>query len=63
MIKKKFANEALGKNVEAFVGYKALLIYKITVYLARKAQIALFIAKKVSVPAKYLDYADFSKKN
>ena len=37
---------------------------KITIYLARKAQIALLITKKVTVPAKYSDYADvFSKKS
>ena len=35
-----------------------------TIHLTRKAQLALLLAKKVIVPAKYLDFADvFSKKS
>ena len=54
----------MDKNVKAFMVYVALITSKISIYLARKAQIALLIAKEVTVPAEYSDFADvFSKKS
>ena len=38
--------------------YISFLELKITIYLARKAQIALLLAKKVTIYAKYSDSAD-----
>ena len=60
---KKFAQAALDENIEAFIVYITLLILKITIYLARKAQIALLIAKEVIVLAKYTNFGNvFSNK-
>ena len=39
--------------------YVSSLGSKITIDLAKKAQMALLLAKKVIVPVKYLDFADF----
>ena len=50
--KKKFAKTALNKNFEAFVVHITLLISKMTIYLGKKAQIALLIAKQVTIPVK-----------
>lgn len=62
--KKKLAKAALDKNVKAFIMHVALLISKMIIHPARKAQIVLFLAKEVTIPAKYLDFADvFSKKS
>ena len=53
----------MDKNTKIFVVYIALLISKITIYQAWKAQIALFIIKKVIILAKYTDFANlFLKK-
>ena len=42
----------------------ASLTLKLMIYLAWKFQIALFIAKKVTIPVKYFDYINvFSKKS
>ena len=61
--KKKFAKTALDENVEAFIVYMAFFTLKILIYPAQKAQITLLIAKKVTVPAKYINFANiFSKK-
>ena len=51
---------ALDENIEAFVVYVNSLSLgsKMTIHLAGKAQIALLLAKKVTVLAKYLDFAD-----
>ena len=41
----------------------ASVILEMTIHLAQKAQIALFITKKVTIPVLYLDYVNvFSKK-
>ena len=37
----------------------ALFIFKMTIYPIKKAQIALFVTKKIFILVKYLDYADF----
>ena len=41
-----------------FVVYVSFLELKITIHLARKAQIALLLTIKITVLAKYLDFAD-----
>ena len=63
--KKEFAKAPLDENIEAFVMHVSFLSLgsKMTIYPARKAQIALVLAKEVTVPAEYSDFADvFSKK-
>ena len=60
--KKKFAKVALDKNIEVFIVYIALFILKMTIYLACKAQMTLFISKEVTVLVEYTDFANiFSK--
>ena len=60
--KKEFAKAALAENVEAFVVHAASFISKMTIHLAWEAQIALLLAKKVTVLAEYIDFVDiFSK--
>ena len=49
---------ALDENIETFVIYVTILTSKMIIYLAQKAQIVLFIAKKITVLAKYLDFAN-----
>ena len=44
--KQKFAKTVFDKNDEVFVVHIALLTSKITIYLARKTQIALLITRK-----------------
>ena len=62
--KKDFAKAAFNENIEAFVVYITFFTLKLIIYLARKAQIALFLAKKVIVPVKYSRFADvFLKKS
>ena len=64
--KKKFAKSTLDKNIKAFVVHMSFLSLgsKMTIYPAWEAQIALLLAEKVIVPAKYLDFADvFSKES
>ena len=63
--KKKFAKAMLTENIEAFVIHvnSLSLRSKMTIYPAWKTQIALLLAKKITVPAEYSDFADvFSKK-
>ena len=50
----------LDKNIEALVVHASHLSLrlKMTIHLIRKAQIALLLAKKIIVPAKYSDFAD-----
>ena len=61
---KKFAKAVLDENVEAFIVYVSSLGSKISIYLARKAQLALLQTKKVTVPTEYLDFTDiFSEKS
>ena len=44
--------------------YVSSLRSKITIYLVKKAQMVLLLVKKVTVPAKYLDFTNiFSKKS
>ena len=61
---KKFAKTALDENVEAFVVYVSSLSSRMTIHPAKKAQFAFLLAEKVTVPTKYLDFADvFLKKS
>lgn len=54
---------ALDKNVIIFVVYIALFTLKMTIDQPCRAQIALVLAKKAIILAKYLDVAEiFSKK-
>ena len=55
---KKFAKAVLDENVEAFVVYVSSLGLRMTIHPARKAQLAFLLTKKVTVPAKYSDFAD-----
>ena len=60
---KVFAKTALDENVEAFVVHVSSLGIRITIHLARKAQLALLLAKDVIMPTEYSDFADvFSEK-
>ena len=62
--KKEFAKAALDENVEAFVVYVASLTSKMMIHPVYKAQIASFLGEKVTILAKYLDFADvFSKES
>ena len=46
----------MNKNINPFVVHISSLGSRITIYPAKKAQIALLLAKKVTVSAKYLDF-------
>ena len=48
----------MDKNIKAFVVHISSLEPKITIHLARKAQIALLLAKEVTLFTKYLDFTD-----
>ena len=48
----------MGENVEAFVVHVSSLGSRMTIYSAKKAQLALLLAKEVTVPTKYSDFAD-----
>ena len=55
---------ALDENVETFVVYVVSLTSKITIYSARKAQIALLLAENITVLAEYADFINvFLKKS
>ena len=54
----------MGDNIKALLVYMVSLISKMTIYLAQKAQIILFIAKKVTILTKYAEFINiFSKKS
>ena len=55
---KEFAKAALDENIEAFVMYVSSLGSRISIYLARKARLALPLTEKVTVLTKYVDFAD-----
>ena len=54
---KKFAKAVLDENFKAFVVHVSFLRSKMTIHPARKAQLALLLVKKVTVPTKYRDFA------
>ena len=49
---------ALDENVEAFVVHVSFLGSRMTIHPARQAQLALLLAKEVTVPVEYSDFAD-----
>ena len=62
--KKESAKAELNENFKAFVFHVAFFTSKMTIYPARKAQIALLFAKKVNIPKEYSDFTVvFSKKS
>ena len=62
--KKEFAKAALDENVKAFVVHVASFTSKMSIHPARKAQIALLIAKEVTMPAENSNFADvFAKES
>ena len=64
--KKEFTKAALVKNIKAFVVHVSFLNLrsKMTIHSAQEAQIALLLAKKVTVPTEYADFSDvFLKKS
>ena len=48
----------MDKNANVFVVHVSSFGSKMIIYLARKAQLALLLAEKVNVPAKYSDFAN-----
>ena len=55
---KEFAKVTLDENVEDFVMHVSSLRSRMTIHPAREAQLALLLAKQVTVPTKYSDFAD-----
>ena len=58
--KKEFAKAALDENIEVLVVHVRSLSLesKTIIHRAQEAQIASWLAKKVTIPAKYLDFAN-----
>ena len=58
--KKEFAKATLDDNIEVCVLYISFLSLRsrMTIHLIKKAQIILLLAKKITILAKYLDFAD-----
>ena len=55
---KKFAKPVLDKNIGAFMMEISSLRSRMTIYPAKKAQLALLLVKKVTVWTEYLDFAN-----
>lgn len=60
--RKEFAIAALASEKAVFVMHVAYLEPKMLIHPDRKAQIALFLAKKISVSKKYANFSDFFSK-
>ena len=58
MQQKEFAKAELDENMKAFLMHVSSMRLRITILPARKAQIALLLAKKVSILAQCLDFAN-----
>ena len=56
--RREFAAAALAPDKEAFVVHVAYLGAKMSIYPARKAQMASLLAEEVSVPKEYADFSD-----
>ena len=58
--KKEFAKVVFDENIKALMVYISFLSLRLRmiIHLAKKVQIALLLAEKVIIPAKYLDFAD-----
>ena len=62
MNKKEFAKAVLDEHIEVFVVHVTFFL-TIAIHLARKAEIALLVAKEIKIQTKYSDFLDvFSKK-
>ena len=48
----------MNENIKVFMVYVSSLKLKITIHPAKEAHMALFLAKKVTVLAEYLDFAN-----
>ena len=55
---KEFAKGALDGNIKHFMVHISFLRLRMTIDPARKAQMALLLAKKVTIPVEYSDFAD-----
>ena len=55
--KKEFAKVALDEHIEAFLMYVTSLLIR-AIHPARKARIALLVAKEVQIPTQHLDFLD-----
>ena len=54
----------MDENVEAFIVHVSSLGLKMSIHSVKKAQLALLMSEKVTVPTKYSDFADvFLKKS
>lgn len=60
---KKIVAIAIKPDKKAFVIYVAYLAIIISIYPVYKAEMALIIAKKITIPAKYFDFKDVFLKN
>ena len=63
--KKDFIKQTLDENIPVFIVHVSSLSrgLKMTIYPAKKAQIVLLLAKKVTIQVKYSDFANvFSEK-
>ena len=61
---KEFTKAPIDENVKAIVVHVNSLGLRMSIHPARKAQFALLLTEKVTMPTKYLDFADvFSKKS
>ena len=58
MNRKEFFKRALDENFEAFVMHISSLGLRMTIHLARAAQLPLLLVKKVTMPTEYSDFAD-----
>ena len=56
--RKEIAKAALDKNIKAFMVHVSSLRLRMTIYPAKKVQMALLLAKKITVLVKYLDFTD-----
>ena len=54
----EFAKAELDENIEAFVVHVSSLGLRMTIQLVTEAQLALLLAEKVTIPAKYSNFAD-----
>ena len=55
--KKEFVKATLDEHVETFIVQITFLL-TMAIYLTRKAQIALFVAKEIQILSKYSDFSD-----
>ena len=62
--RKEFAKAVLDENIEAFVVHVSSLELRMSIHLAREAQLASLLTEEVTVPVEYLNFANvFSEKS